>query len=153
MHRAAIWQLYDECKATYRCLLLLSQSQYSEPCNLQLYASKIFFIQKWTVKENMCLGFSDCCSCICLWFWANMVPHSYLCILYFIYHRILLWGQLLQFSSCPGCLHLPLVATDQDWSAEWAVVTGCRNGGLPVPRAPERENTGECLKNWRSLTY
>lgn len=86
-------------------------------------------------------------------FWANMMPHSYLSILYFIYHRILLWGQLLQFSSRPGCLHLPLVATDQDWSAEWAVVTGCRNGRLPVPRAPERENTGEWLKNWRSLKY
>lgn len=79
----------------------------------------------------------------------NMMPLSYIYMLcpIFTLHRILLWGQLLQFTSLPRCLHLPSVTTDQDESAKRAAVTGCRNGGLPVPWAAKRENTGEWLIN------
>jgi len=71
---------------------------------------------------------------------------------FFPLYRILLRGQPLQFTSHPRCLHLPPVGGDQDGSAERAAVTGCRNEGLPVPRAPKRESTGEWFgqnMSWR----
>lgn len=113
----------------------------------------LVFMRKCTVKENM-LGDIQWKSLIVTVMWyafdfqANMMPLSYFYILcpIFTLHRILLWGQLLQFTSLPRYLHLPTVTTDQDESTKWAAVAGCRNGGLPVPWATKRKNTGEWLK-------